>query len=144
LAAFVKSIFASNVKSKDTAQLQDVRARLEKTRELATGPYATWRPQFDDLLARITHVTALYRPKPRDFGLFAGVIACVSFIVLLAAIGLANRLFSLKLEGSSLVVYSAVLALIAGFGYGAVRFKGLLFGAKGDTPASKQNADGAD
>lgn len=84
----------------------------------------------EELLRLFENAERLVRPRKRDFGAFSGVVSCGLFLVLLVAVSLLDHFAHLHL-GPFVVPLCAGLALAGGFGYGAARFKWLIFGARG-------------
>jgi hypothetical protein len=78
----------------------------------------------------VDNLDRLARPSRRDFGVYSGLVSGAVFVILLAVCGLVNLLFKLGLSGDVIFSSCLALAVIGGFGYGAIRFKDLLFGKK--------------
>jgi hypothetical protein len=81
------------------------------------------------------------RPSKRDFGIWSGLVACITFVVVFALILTANKLFSLG-AGAALTLQTSVgLGLVAGFGLGAVKFRSL-FGGTNSKESTNHLASG--
>jgi len=74
---------------------------------------------------RINNLERLGKPNTKDFGVFSGMITSGSFVILFLIMALINYFASLNLEPKYLIGVPLVLALICGFGYGAMKFKNL-------------------
>jgi hypothetical protein len=119
----------------DAKGFQELRAKVRKAADdvSKSGPQALpFLRTCEDLVARINNLERLARPKKRDFGIFSGLISCALFVPLLLAVAWANGAFGIGLEPGMMFSMIAVLALIGGFGFGALRFKGMLFPGKQD------------
>lgn len=114
----------------DLKGFMDLRAKTRKAIEHASkaGPQALPLVRScDGLLARIQNLENLARPKKVDFGIYSGLISAALFVPLLVIAAWASHAFEFNLDGQTLFLTIAGLALIGGFGFGALRFKNLLF-----------------
>src|SRR5205807_2584932 len=75
---------------------------------------------------QLDNLERLARPTKRDFGVFSGLIACAMFAPLLATVAIVNSVFSLDIGGTLIIETCVVLALVAGFGLTAIRFRTFL------------------
>jgi len=76
---------------------------------------------------QVNNLERLAKPSKKDFGKFSGLVACGLFLPLFLIVSLVNFKFSMNLGQQTLVIISLVPALIGGFGFGALKFKSLLF-----------------
>lgn len=81
----------------------------------------------DGLLMRIQNLEKLARPRKADFGIYSGLISSALFVPLLLVASWTVSRFGIELDNGTLFVTVVGLALIGGFGFGALRFKGFLF-----------------
>lgn len=79
------------------------------------------------MLERIRNIERHAKPKKKDFGVFSGAVSCVSFMLLFMLLSWANSTFAMDIEGRYLYSTSMFFSLIVGFGFGALRFKSVLF-----------------
>lgn len=76
---------------------------------------------------RVNNLERLVKPNKKDFGKFSGLVTCGIFLPLFLIVSLVNFKLSMNLGQQTMVIMSLVPALIGGFGYGATKFKGILF-----------------
>lgn len=116
----------------DTQRFLGLKAKIEKARKCAskTGPEAgTWLNVCNRAQDRIQNLSARAKPQKLDFGIFSGLIVCALFGPLFFVASWVSKEQGLLLDGSSLLMTTAGLSLIGGFGFGALRFKNFLFGS---------------
>lgn len=89
----------------------------------------------DDLQRQLENAERLVLPRKRDFGAFSGVVSCGLFLALVAAVSLLDRFTHVHIS-LGVVPLILGLSLVGGFGYGAIRFKWLIFGARGGRASS--------
>lgn len=77
----------------------------------------------DNLLELVRNIGEVRRPKPKDFGVYSGIIACILFPLVLSSTACANKWLEIGITPWNHMWVAMVLALVGGFGYGAIRFK---------------------
>lgn len=131
----MKKVFEATFTPK-LVELYELRRKLQVAGECAAkaGPQAIVLVRFcEQLTNQIKNLERLARPTKKDFGIYSGLVTAGIFAVLLLTTSWANSAFQLGLGPEKLITANMTLALIAGFGFGAVKFKGLLFSfQKGD------------
>ncbi len=130
LAAIMQTIFRSTFKP-DLKALMALRQKTQAASRAASslvGPQTATLIRFCDQLSnQINNLERLAKPNKKDFGAFSGLVACGLFLPLFLAVSWANSVFQLKLDASTILSSCLVLALIGGFGVGALKFKSLIF-----------------
>jgi hypothetical protein len=132
LGLMMSKVFSATFKP-NVGSFKGLHAHVDAARTVTAGegddllPYLRSCDLLDD---QLDNLERLAKPKRSDFGKFGGIIACVTFAPLLALFAIVNKLFSLGVDGALVVWTCTVLALIAGFGYGALKFRPLLPGAR--------------
>lgn len=97
------------------------------------GPQAVpFSKDCDALLIRIHNLEQLAQPRKSDFGIYSGLISCAIFVAVLIIASWARSAFGLDLEGKTFFLTIVGLALIGGFGFGALRFKSLFLPARAE------------
>lgn len=127
LAKLMKRVFESTF-TPDLGELRELRRKLRRASESAAkaGPHAVALVRFCENIAnQIKNLERLLRPTKKDFGIYSGLIAAGIFVFLLVATSWANSAFQLGLGANKIITTITALALIAGFGFGAVKFKSL-------------------
>jgi tetratricopeptide (TPR) repeat protein len=135
LAALMQKVFGAAFKT-DLKALQNIRLNYEKARDhfSQAGPAAVALVRYcDQLSTQVNNLERLARPKKKDFGIFSGVISCVLFLPIFLLASWAKDRFGIELSGDSLLWTCVGLALIGGFGFGALKFKSFFSSA----PAEK-------
>jgi hypothetical protein len=129
LAKLMQTIFRSTFKP-DPRNLISLKQKIRVAGNAASqaGPQAVALVRFcDQLSIQVDNLERLARPSKKDFGAFSGLIACAAFLPLFLIVSWVNARLGAGLEGSTLITACLVLALIGGFGFGALRFKSLIF-----------------
>ena len=75
------------------------------------------------LLAQTDKFERLARPSRKDFGVFSGLISCGLFVPIFLIVFWARNRFNLTVGAETLLWPCLGLALIGGFGFGAIKFK---------------------
>lgn len=95
----------------------------------------------EGLLSRIQNLERLARPKKADFGIYSGLISAALFVPLLVVASWTNSTFGLEPDSTTFFLTIVGLALIGGFGFGAIRFKNFLWSRlQGDDVGAQQGA----
>lgn len=88
------------------------------------GPDAVTMVRYCDYLSRqVNNLERLARPNKKDFGVFSGVISCALFLPIFLLVSWGKSHFGVELQGANLLWTCVGLALIGGFGFGALKFK---------------------
>lgn len=114
----------------DLRTLARLRKKVQAARDSVSlaGPQAVGLVRYcDQLVEQIDNLERLAKPSKKDFGIFSGIVACVLFLPLFLVVSWANSIFNTGLEAPTLITTCVILALIGGFGFGAVKFKDLIF-----------------
>jgi len=80
----------------------------------------------NQLIDQVNNLERLAKPSKKDFGAFSGIVACALFLPLFLAMSWANSVFEIGLDAPRIITSCLVLALIGGFGFGALKFKSLI------------------
>jgi hypothetical protein len=108
----------------DLQGFRDLRATMSRAIDYASNvgpqglPIVTMLRRDEE---RLKNLEKLARPRKSDFGIFSGLISAVLFAILLLTYGWTRSTFGAGLETRELMVIVG-LALIGGFGFGALRF----------------------
>lgn len=106
------------------------KARTASTTVSQAGPQAVGLVRYVEQIAgQIDNLQRLAKPTKRDFGVFSGLVSSALFLPLFLAISWGNSAFFVGLDAATLITTCLILALIGGFGFGALRFKSLIFPA---------------
>lgn len=128
LSVILQTIFQSTFKTEVHALAllrSKVRNAISSISQL--GPIAVpLIRSCETILARIDNIEKLARPTKKDFGIYSGLVAAIAFLPILAIASWANASFNVGVPPSLLFSSCLVVALIAGFGFGATRFKSML------------------
>ncbi len=130
-AYIMQGIFHSTFKY-DLGTLNNLRRKIRAASASAAeaGPQAVSFVRFcDQLTSQVNNLERLARPRSSDFGKFSGLVAMAIFLPVLIVVAWANFQFTIGLDASTLLITCALLALIGGFGFGAVKFKSLFLPA---------------
>ena len=114
----------------DSQGFLDLRTMTRRAIDNASkaGPLAVTVVRSGDLLLeRIRNLERLAAPRKTDFGIFSGIISSVLFLPLLIVALWARKAFGFDLDGTTFFLTIVGLALIGGFGFGALKFKSFLF-----------------
>jgi hypothetical protein len=128
MAKLMLNILKSNL-SVESASFSSMRQGIKDARDQAGrfGEQGVYVLRLcDHMTTMINNLERLLRPTTKDFGRFAGLAACVVFAVLFLVLSAAGFFFDIDLNATQLIIACIVLAIIGGFGYGALRFQGLL------------------
>lgn len=129
LAQIMKKVFESRI-TPERLELGELRQKLQRARDFASkaGPQGAVFIRFSEQLANQTkNLERLVRPTKKDFGIYSGLVAAGVFVLVLLVTAWTNSAFGLGLVAERLITTNLVLALIAGFGFGAVKFRNLIF-----------------
>jgi hypothetical protein len=128
LAGLMQKLFGSTVKA-DFKTLKPINEKLRT----ANGHFSKGGAQTvsmvrfcDQLSDQVKNLERLARPDKKDFGKFAGVITCALFLPIFLVISWANQQLHIGLDSYRLLGSCLMLALVGGFGFGALRFKNFL------------------
>ena len=122
----------------DLLGFAELRAKIRRATDHLSKAGASAVPiirQCDTLLARVNNLERLARAKKTDFGIYSGLISSALFVPLVLAASWTNKTFDIGLDGKMLILTVVALSLIGGFGFGALRFKSVLFPAAGSPAA---------
>jgi hypothetical protein len=101
----------------------------------------TWREMLWGLTGKLLKISerlsVLVRPSKRTVLNIAGLASAIAFATLVGLLLLVGKLTDAQLDTGVVLALSAFFGLVAGFGYGALRFKGFL-------GAILRGGDGAD
>lgn len=125
LAQVLRDVLASNFRVKDIEGLSQSRSMVRDVRDTAPG---NLRSDCQTLEETISNVIRLHKPQRKDFGIVSGIVSCVLFVGLFAVIALIDLAFDLDVDPLVMLAYAAPLALIGGFGFGALRLARMLPG----------------
>jgi hypothetical protein len=134
LSQFMEKVLGSTVKP-DAEAFQRLSGKIQTASDLfaKAGPDAVSIVRFcEELNGRLGKIEELTRPSKKDFGKFSGIIACASFLPLFLVTSWVNSNFKVGVSATNLIWYCIALALISGFGFGALKFKTLFVGGKAD------------
>lgn len=137
LARITRSVLRSTFKF-DLSTLADLRKRIEDAKSAVSqlGPAATAHIRFyDSLLTRSVNLERFAKPNKKDWGAYSGLVAAGVFLPLFVIASWANMTFEVGVHASMLFTSCIFVALIAGFGVGALKFKTLF----APTPAEAQS-----
>lgn len=128
LASLMQKLFASTMKA-DFKTLRPINEKIRTANEHFSkgGTETVSMVRFCDQLAdQMRNLERLARPDKKDFGKFAGLITCALFLPIFLVVSWANSQLQIGLDTYKLMGSCLVLALIGGFGFGALRFKNML------------------
>jgi hypothetical protein len=114
----------------DVKTLQPLRDRIAKAKEAIAkaGPTGIVLIRYCDGLSRqVDNLQRLAEPSKKDFGAFSGLVAAALFLPLFLAISWGNSLFNVGLGAVPIATTCLTVALIGGFGLGALKFRSLIF-----------------
>lgn len=130
LAEIMQKILNSTFKP-ELHSLADIKKNILIARDFASeaGPLAVGMVRScNQLTNQVNNLELLAKPNKKDFGKFSGLVSFALFLPLFLLVSWANFTFEIGLEASLMISSVFFLALIGGFGYGALRFKESLFG----------------
>ena len=107
-----------------------IKMKVRKAGGLAAeaGPTAMLLVRYcDELSGQIDNLEKVASPGKKDFGAFSGLVACALFLPLFLGVSSANWLLDSPLSEQALLGPSFVLALIGGFGSGALKYTSIIF-----------------
>ncbi len=131
-ASIMKKIFCSNI-TKDLSELSEQYMKLRKIGDISAKTGPTGEPFImtsENMITQLKNIERLTRPKKRDFGVFSGLLTTLVFSGLFLVTLCANSFWKLGVNPERLAGICVGLALIAGFGYGALRFRSMFFPTK--------------
>jgi hypothetical protein len=132
LAQLMNNIFHSTFKPGPSALLH-IKKRIAAASDSAAkagtqaAPLVRACAQLSD---GVNNLERLAKPSKKDFGAFSGLVASALFLPLFLVVSWSNATFSIGLNAKTLISSCLILALIGGFGFGALRFKSLIFPAR--------------
>ncbi len=132
LSKLMLTMFRSTFKS-DVGTLDLLRKKVRKARNSISqiGPQAvTLIRNCDNFADQIDNLERLAKPSKKDFGVFSGLITCGLFLPIFLVVSWASTTFNLGLNAWALITDCLILALIGGFGFGAIRFKSFILQAR--------------
>lgn len=127
LAKIMQKVINSTFKE-DLNSIEKIQTDVETAKEkfsLAGSEAIVFVRKCDMYLAQINSLQLLSKPKRSDWGKLSGLVSCALFLPLFLCTSWANNAFEVKLQPRELMGTSMALALIGGFGYGALRFKSI-------------------
>jgi hypothetical protein len=120
----MQKIFQSTFKS-NPHNLSLLKQKIQTANDLAakSGPDAlSLIRHCDQLRVQIDNFEKISKPKRKDFGKFSGLITAALFLPIFLIASWANTTFEVDTESNNIIYISAILSLIGGFGYGALKF----------------------
>ena len=129
LSRLMRTIFNSTFKP-DLKTLMLLKQNIDSASNMIAkaGPQAVPLIRLCNQISnQVNNLERLAKPTKKDFGAFSGVVASALFLPLFLVVSWANSTFEIGLDGKTLIVYCLVLALIGGFGFGALKFKSMIF-----------------
>ena len=127
LAEILQNVFSSTFKS-DLQALVEIKENITLATGYASeaGPAAvTLIRSCNQLSNQVKNLEMLAKPNKKDFGKFSGLISSALFLPLFLIVSWADFTFAMGLDAYMIMISTLFLALIGGFGYGALKFKGL-------------------
>jgi hypothetical protein len=124
-APLMKQVFLSTFKP-DLPALGTIKKKVDVAIEAASsaGPQATPLVRLcNQFSTQVRNLEKTAKPNKKDFGAFSGLVSCALFLPLFLLVSWGNSAFGVGLGASTLAAFCIALALIGGFGYGAVRFR---------------------
>jgi hypothetical protein len=131
LAGLMQKVFLSTFKSSAPA-LQDSKNKAQAALDAATkaGPTAVPLVRLcSQTLNQISNLERYAKPTKKDLGVLSGLVACALFLPLFLLVSWVNSAFQVGVGGTTVTSTCMILALIGGFGYGALRFRTWITGA---------------
>jgi len=110
--------------------LEPLKKKIRKASDLfskAGDEAVVYVRMCDQLYNSVNNLERISKPNKKDFGIFSGLVSCALFLPLFLIISWANWFFKIGLEARTIITSSIVLALIGAFGFGALKFKSLIF-----------------
>ena len=129
LANFMRTVLRASFKAAPETLLS-LKQRVRQARNLIAeaGPQAVTFVRFCDRLTRqIDNLEKLCSPSKKDFGIYSGLISSAIFFPVFLVSSWANAEFKMGIPGGNIFLTSIFFSLIGGFGFGALKFKGVLF-----------------
>lgn len=140
LAAVLRNALETSLGGKDTAALRRLRDACRAAHRDAPSPY--FAASCESMALELSNVMQMHRPKITDFGVYSGLISCAVFVGLFAVILAANQVSGSALPIKWLMGVAVPLSLVAGFGYGAPKFRSLFgFGGVQEFPDKLKRDD---
>ncbi len=124
-APLMKQVFLSTFKP-DLPSLGTIKKKVDAAIEAASsaGPQATPLVRLCNQLSnQVRNLEKTAKPNKKDFGAFSGLVSCALFLPLFLLVSWGNSAFGVGMGASTLAGSCIALALIGGFGYGALRFR---------------------
>jgi hypothetical protein len=132
LAKLMQRVFRSTFKPNPKVFIT-FKKRIRAARDLVSeaGLAATSFISICDRLSnQIKNMERYAKPSKKDFGIYSGIVSSALFLPLFLVASWANSVFEIGLGGLTLITSCLILSLISGFGFGALRFKSLIFSIK--------------
>jgi hypothetical protein len=135
LSRVLESLFSSATTAAHLSEISAIEDTVRQTQrvlgDLVAPPEAnTWREMLWDLSGKLLklseRLSVLVRPSKRTVLNIAGLASAIAFVSLVGLLLLVGRLTDAQLNTGVVLSLSAFFGLVAGFGYGALRFKGFL------------------
>ncbi len=145
LAGLMQKVFLSTFKS-GTPALQEAKNKAQAAAAAASkaGQAAEVMVRLcNQTLNQITNLENYAKPTKKDFGVLSGLVSCALFLPLFLLVVWANSAFQVGLGGATLISSCMILALIGGFGFGALRFRGWIPWFSGAAPKDEAGEAGS-
>jgi hypothetical protein len=130
LAEIMQKVFSSTFKP-DLYSLDDIKNNITIARDSASEAGSQAVPMIrscNNLTNQVKNLELLARPNKKDFGKFSGLVSFALFLPLFLIVSWSNFTFEMGLDANLMIGSVFFLALIGGFGFGALRFKKWFFG----------------
>jgi len=150
LSSVLQSLLSQSGAAKQLEELSTIEEEIWKQQQIlaqlkAPAMVNTWRKLLLDVAENLLQLTERLsiegRPSRRRLLNIAGLASAISFVTVVALLLLVGRLTGTELNGGVVLALGAFFGLVAGFGYGALRFRGfltsILFGHSGQEGAIK-------
>lgn len=135
LSRVLRALLSHGGAEKHLDELSNIESEIRKQQQIL-GEIKTpalvdiWRKLLLDVAAKLLGLTerlsAEVRPSRRTLLNVAGLASAISFVTVVALLLLVGRATGTELNGGVVLALSAFFGLVAGFGYGALRFRGFL------------------
>ena len=135
LSRLLQTLLSHGGTAKHLEELSKIEDEIRRQQQIlgeikAPALVDTWRKLLLDaaekLLRLSERLSVEVRPSRRKLLNVAGLASTISFVTVAALLLLVGRLTESELNGGVVLALSAFFGLVAGFGYGALRFRGFL------------------